>query len=221
MRLSNFIKTRKFEDVTASSRFQAIEDFCRIREERTVFTLHFNTEETEMVISNQKRISFSRARITLIMFFLSLCVILAGCGSAYSGLTRSQGLGAGQYMPAVVVEPGNEGLYQQTLTTCRSVAENRQATAAQEAQLRTLTGTVGATGTGAATGAQVGNLLGDAGYDTGLGEGAAVGAGVGFVSGLVGAFASGAETTAAETKKVLLNCLRVTSANGTRWHVVE
>lgn len=157
----------------------------------------------------------------LLLSCLGLHAVLSGCGSAYSGLARSQGLGATEYMPAVVVEPGNESLYAQTLSLCRSVAQNRQATAAQEAQLKTLTGTVQATGTGAATGAQVGELLGDAGYDTGLGEGAAIGASVGLVSGLLGSFAEGAENTAAETKRVLLNCLRITSKDGARWVVAE
>ena len=55
-------------------------------------------------------------------------------------------------MPAVYVEPENKGRYQQVLALCRQVAANRQATAAQMAQLESLTGVVEGAGTGAAAG---------------------------------------------------------------------
>ena len=152
---------------------------------------------------------------------LAAAAVLSGCGSAYSGLADSSGLGAGQYRPAVVVEPGNEGRYEQVLGVCRSVAVNRQATAAQKAQLETLTGVVEGVGTGAASGLEFGNLLGDAGFDTNALEGAAVGAAAGAIASLASAFASGAEDTVDETRRILLNCLRTTSKGGTLWTVVE
>ena len=49
-----------------------------------------------------------RCRFGLAASLLSLAVGLSACGSAYSGLTGASGLGADQYQPAVVVEPGNE-----------------------------------------------------------------------------------------------------------------
>ena len=146
---------------------------------------------------------------------------LSACGSAYSGLTGASGLGADQYQPAVVVEPGNEARYQQVLAICRTVAANRQATAAQKAQLETITGTVEAAGAGASEGAVLGDLLGSAGFDTSWEEGALVGAGAGLLSGLTSAFASGAEETADETRRILLNCLEATSKDGKLWQVVE
>ena len=146
---------------------------------------------------------------------------LSACGSAYSGLTGASGLGADQYQPAVVVEPGNEARYQQVLAICRTVAANRQATAAQKAQLETITGTVEAAGAGASEGAVLGEFLGSAGFDSSWEEGALLGAGAGLLSGLTSAFASGAEETAAETRRILLNCLEATSKDGKLWQVVE
>ena len=152
---------------------------------------------------------------------IGLVAVLTGCGSAYSGLTSSSGLGSDQYRPAVVVEPGNEARYEQVLGVCRQVAANRQATAAQKAQLETLTGVVEGAGTGAAAGVVYGGILDSGGFDTSIGEGAAVGAAAGAIGGLVSAFAGGANTTADETRRILLNCLRETSKGGTLWQVVE
>ena len=155
----------------------------------------------------------------------TLCLILAGfvagCGSAYSGLSNVSGLGADQYQPAVVVEPGNEARYQQVLGICRQVAANRQATAAQKAQLETLTGVVAGAGEGAAAGLAITGTLDAIGLDANEGQGALVGAAAGVLSGLVGAFAEGANVTAEETRRILLNCLRETSKGGTLWQVVE
>ena len=154
-----------------------------------------------------------------------VCLILAGfvsgCGSAYSGLSNVSGLGADQYQPAVVVEPGNEDRYQQVLAVCRQVAMNRQATAAQKAQLETLTGVVAGAGEGAAAGLAITGTLDAIGLDANEGQGALVGAAAGAISGLVSAFAEGANTTAEETRRILLNCLSQTSKNGTLWQVVE
>ena len=158
-------------------------------------------------------------RVTVVA--TGLAAVLTGCGSAFSGLTSSSGLGSDQYRPAVVVEPGNEARYEQVLAVCRQVAANRQATAAQKAQLETLTGVVESAGTGAAAGAVYGTILDKGGVDTSLGEGAVIGAAAGAVGGLVSAFASGANTTADETRRILLNCLRETSRDGTLWQVVE
>ena len=158
-------------------------------------------------------------RVTVVA--TGLAAVLTGCGSAYSGLTSSSGLGSDQYRPAVVVEPGNEARYEQVLAVCRQVAANRQGTAAQKAQLETLTGVVESAGKGAVAGAVYGKVLDKGGVDTSLGEGAAIGAAAGAVGGLVSAFASGANTTADETRRILLNCLRETSRDGTLWQVVE
>ena len=160
--------------------------------------------------------SLCRSAITLVM-----AGVMLGCGSAYSGLTKVSGLGADQYRPAVVVEPGNEQRYQKVLGICRQVAMKRQATAAQKAQLETLTGTVQGAAKGATTGAQIGLIMDAAGLNAGVGKGALVGAAAGIVSGLAGAFAKGANQTADETRRILLNCLRTTSRGGKLWQVVE
>ena len=152
---------------------------------------------------------------------VGLAVLLAGCGSAYSGLADHSGVGAGQYMPAVYVKPENKGTYQQVLALCRQAAANRQATRAQMAQLESLTGVVKGAGTGAATGLVYGNLLGSAGLDTGALKSAGIGAVAGVLSAVVSGFASGAKETALETRKSLLNCLRNTSRGGTLWQVLE
>ena len=162
-----------------------------------------------------------QANIQTVVAAAGLAAVLTGCGSAYSGLTGSSGLGSDQYRPAVVVEPGNEARYEQVLAVCRQVAANRQATAAQKAQLETLTGVVEGVGVGAAAGAAYGGVLDSGGFDTSVGEGAAIGAAAGALGGLVSAFASGANTTADETRRILLNCLRETSKGGTLWQVVE
>ena len=162
-----------------------------------------------------------KMNIFTIVGALSAAAVLSGCGSAYSGLADSTGLGAGQYMPAVHVEPGNEGRYGQVLGVCRQVAVNRQATAAQKAQLETLTGVVEGVGSGAASGLEFGSLLDNAGWDTSAGEGALIGAAAGAIASLASAFASGAEDTVDETRRILLNCLRTTSKDGTLWQVLE
>ena len=164
-------------------------------------------------------IEMTKDRIAI--FCLVLAGFVAGCGSAYSGLSNVSGLGADQYQPAVVVEPGNEARYQQVLGICRQVAANRQATAAQKAQLETLTGVVAGAGEGAAAGLAIAGTLDAIGLDANEGQGALVGAAAGVVSGLVGAFAEGANVTAEETRRILLNCLRETSKGGTLWQVVE
>ena len=171
--------------------------------------------------STYKRESIMRTNIRVTITAVGLVAVLSGCGSAYSGLTTSSGLGSDQYRPAVVVEPGNEARYEQVLTVCRQVAANRQATAAQKAQLQTLTGVVESAGVGAAAGAAYGGLLDSGGFDTSIGEGAVIGAAAGAVGGLVTAFAEGANETADETRRILLNCLNVTSKDGTLWTVVE
>lgn len=148
--------------------------------------------------------------------------LLVGCGSAYTGIVDSSGLGSGQYIPSVYVEPGQEEKYKQVLGICRNVANNRQMTAAQEAQLATLTDTAQSTVQGAAMATQMGQIFDMAGVGgVKLGEAAGIGAGVGLVTGLVGSMSEGAKKTAAETKLMLLRCLKVASKNGKLWQVLE
>ena len=154
----------------------------------------------------------------------AICAVslLTGCGSAYDSAISKSGLGAGQYRPAVVVTPGNEARYEQVLGICRNAAQNRQMTASQEAQLKTITGTAQSTVAGAAAGTEFRQIFRSAGFKSvGIGEAAGIGAATGLLTGLVGSMASGAESTAAATKGALLKCLRVTSKNGTLWQVVE
>ena len=163
------------------------------------------------------KIAFWSALVSLV-----LAAVVSGCGSAYSGLSNVSGLGAGQYQPAVIVEPGNEARYQQVLGICRQVAANRQATAAQKAQLESLTGAVAGAAEGAAAGAEFAGMMDSLGLESAnVGQGALVGAAAGLVGSLAGAFASGANETAEETRRILLNCLTVASKGGTLWQVVE
>ena len=149
-------------------------------------------------------------------------LLLAGCGSAYKGVVDQSGLGSGQYIPAVYVQPGQEQVYQQVLGLCRNAANNRQMTAAQEAQLATITGAAQSTVEGAATATQMGQIFDMAGVDgVSLGEAAGIGAGVGLLTGLVGSMTKGAHKTAEETKRILLRCLRAASQNGKLWRVLE
>ena len=161
-----------------------------------------------------------KSGLVVTSFMAAGVVVLSGCGSAYSGLSNTSDLGAAQYMPAVYVEPGNETKYQQVLGVCRQVAANRQATAAQKAQLETITGVAEGAGAGAAAGIQIGSILDNAGFDTNVLE-AAIGAAAGAIAGVAGAFAKGANTTAEETRRILLNCLRETSKEGSLWQVLE
>ena len=156
----------------------------------------------------------------LVFSILPVLGILSGCGSAYSGMVGTSGLGAAQYIPSVYVVPGNEDMYQSVLPICRQVANNRQMTAAQESQLKTITGAVEGTVEGAASGLEFASVL-DAFGDIDKGDSAMIGAGVGLATSLVSSFASGAKTTAAETKKILLRCLRVASNDGEFWRVLE
>lgn len=52
-------------------------------------------------------------------------------------------------------------------------------------------------------------------------EGLAYGAAAGIVVGMAKAFKEGAEGTAEQTRKALLNCLRVAGRDGELWTVVE
>ena len=155
-----------------------------------------------------------------------LCLfILAGCGSAYQQ-AGSLGVDAQQYTPAVLVHEGNQARYDQVLPICRQAAINRSMTAAQEAQLQTLTQTATSTVEGAAAAVEFGNMFDVIGDVTGMGdvnmgEQALVGAGVGLVTGLVTGMASGAQETADETRRILLNCLRAASNHGEFWEVLE
>lgn len=155
------------------------------------------------------------------IYYLFLVIVMSGCGSAYSQLTSSSGLGAGEYIPAVIPATGQEAKYQQVLAICRRVAMNRQATAAQKAQLETLTGVVSGAGQGAASGLEIGNILKSGGWDVSRSKSAMIGGAAGAVGGLASAFARGANETANETRRILLNCLRETSQGGKLWKVLE
>ena len=161
----------------------------------------------------------SRAMLPLA---LPLMLLAQGCGAAYSTVTEKSQLGAAQYEPAVYVPPENKAKYDQVLVICRQAASKRQVTAAQEAQLRTITGTTVSAVEGAAQGAVLGQIFDNAGLGGGAGQGALVGGLAGIAAGLASSFASGAEKTAAETKRILLNCLETVSAKGGGlWNVLE
>ena len=89
----------------------------------------------------------------------------------------------------------------------------------------TATGAVESTVEGAAAGLEFGSMTsvfeGSDVIDVDTGETTMIGAGIGLATSLASSFASGAETTAAETKAALLRCLRVASRDGALWQVLE
>ena len=177
-------------------------------------------------IDSRSRKPATRFRLLLLGASLPLALgALSGCGSAYSGMVGSSGLGAAEYIPSVYVEPGQEAKYEQVLQICRQAANNRQMTAAQESQLRTITGAVEGTVGGAAAGLEIANMFsvfeGSDIIDVDRGQSTLIGAGVGLATSLASSFASGAESTAEETKAALLRCLTVTSREGKLWQVLE
>jgi hypothetical protein len=146
------------------------------------------------------------------MVFVSLSLsaaVLSGCASTYSNLTSGSELGAKEYRPAVYVPPEKKAQYEAVLDVCRKVAVNRQVTAAQEAQLRTISGAVAGTTSGLASGIEMGNIFKQAGLDhASINRSAGLGAVAGLAGSLGSSFASGLNRDAAETKRVLLACLR-------------
>lgn len=146
-------------------------------------------------------------RLVLIASSVSM-LLFQGCASTYGNLVSGSSLGAQEYQPAVYVIPGKDGTYQQVLGVCRQVAVNRQITSAQEAQLKTLTGAVSGATSGAAAGWELGATFKNAGFGTSINKSIGVGLGAGLLSSLGSAFASGSKDSAAETKDVLLQCLR-------------
>lgn len=167
---------------------------------------------------NAHSIKFSK----LILLGCSYAFIAAGCASTYSDLTSGSGLGAAEYRPAVHVLPGHEAEYEQLLGICRQAAANGQITAAQRAQLETITGAVeGVTG-GMAASLETGSMLRNLGLsDNSVEDDLGVGLAVGLLSSLGSAFSSGASSTADKTRGVLLNCLRRADANETMYRVLE
>lgn len=157
------------------------------------------------------------ARIGAVVMMASL---FTGCASTYGNLVSGSQLGAQEYRPAVFVPPGKEGQYEQILGICRQAAVNRQITAAQQAQLKTITGVAGSTVQGASMGVQFGNIFKQAGFDTSLNRQAGIGAATGLAMGAISAFTSGTESTAAKTRQALLYCLR-SQESAVGYRVVE
>lgn len=155
-------------------------------------------------------------------FSLILALSTSGCASNYSNLVSGSNLGAQEYQPAVYVPQENQAKYNQVLPICRQAAVNRQITASQEAQLKTITGVTEGTAEGLAFGLTLGGQMQSLGFNNvDVGEAAAYGAAAGFIGSLASSFASGTETAAAETKYALLRCLEATSQNGELWAVLE
>lgn len=146
--------------------------------------------------------------IVCVLASMGCGMTLSGCASTYGNMVSGSKLGADSYQPAVYVPAEDQAKYQQILAVCRNVAVNRQITAAQEAQLHTITGTTTSVASGAAAGMQFGAVLKGVGGNTSVGQDAAIGAAAGLISGLASAFSAGTQHDAAETKRILLNCLR-------------
>ncbi len=159
--------------------------------------------------------------ITHASVMLACALAASGCASTYGNLVSGSNLGAAEYRPAVLVNAGMEGRYNDVLAVCRQVATNRQITAAQEAQLKTITGVTAASLSGAAEGLQFGSLLKQAGVKTSINKDVGIGMMASGISALGTAFARGAESDAASTKGVLLNCLRVADARQELYKVLE
>jgi hypothetical protein len=147
--------------------------------------------------------------------------LLPGCASTYGNLVSGSNLGAQEYTPAVYVVPGNEAVYQQALGICRQVAVNRQVTAAQEAQLKTLTKGVSGLTAGASAGWEMGSLMKNAGLGTSINKSIGAGLGIGLLSSLGSSLASGTNNAQTETKRVLLSCLQQVDPAGKQFRVIE
>ncbi len=152
---------------------------------------------------------------------LSFAVLLGGCASTYGNLVSGSNLGAQEYTPAVLPRAGMEAQYAQILTICRQVAVNRQITAAQQAQLSTLTGAVKGSVDGGVAGMQMGLIFKQAGLGGGVNRSAGLGMLGGLATSLATSFASGTEHDAQQTRVVLLNCLRQADAEQRIYKVIE
>ena len=152
---------------------------------------------------------------------LALASSLCGCASTYGNLVSGSNLGAQEYMPAVLPNPGMEDRYSQVLDICRQVAVNRQITAAQESQLATMTGAVKGSVDGAVFGMQTGALFKQVGLGSGVNRSMGLGMLGGLAGSLAGSFASGTQKDAADTKEVLLNCLRRADPSEQIYKVIE
>lgn len=152
---------------------------------------------------------------------MAAAATLSACASTYGNLVSGSNLGAMEYKPAVLVNAGQEGKYEQVLSVCRQVAVNRQVTAAQEAQLKSITGVSNGALQGAAAGMQIGNIFKQAGLGGSMTKDIGVGMMSGVLSSLGTAFANGTEHDADETKRILLSCLRTADAGGQIYKVLE
>jgi hypothetical protein len=135
---------------------------------------------------------------------------MTGCASTYGNLVSGSRLGANEYMPAVYSPtPEAQARYEQILPICRQVAVNRQVTSAQEAQLHSITGIASGTGEGLTTGLELGTLMKSVGLPgASINQYMGIGAAAGLLGSVVSSFASGTESSATETKSILLRCLR-------------
>ena len=146
----------------------------------------------------------------------ALCTCLAaaaalgttGCASTYGNMTSANNLGAAEYRPAVLVQPGREAAYDSILAACRQAAFNRQVTSAHRAQQDTVTGAVTGAAQGVSSGYRLGSLLKSAGLDASSTRSSLAGGAFGILGSLAGSFASGAADTSDETRSALLACLR-------------
>lgn len=147
--------------------------------------------------------------------------LTSGCASTYGNMVSGSNLGAQEYQPAVLPNPGQEERYKQVLGVCRTVAVNRNITAAQEAQLKTITGAVSGTTSGAAFGMKFGSIMKQAGLNSSINRNVGIGAAAGLISSLGNSFASGISHTADETKRILLSCLRSADPKREIYTVIE
>ena len=152
---------------------------------------------------------------------LAVAASLSGCASTYGNLVSGSHLGAQEYQPAVLTNSGMEGQYAKVLGICRQVAVNRQITAAEEAQLSTLTGAVKGSIGGAVAGAQIGSMFKQAGLNGSVSRSAGIGLLGGFATSMAESFASGTEKGASQTKEVLLNCLKRADPGERIYKVIE
>ena len=160
-------------------------------------------------------------RIVCITVVLAGSSLLGGCASTYGNLVSGSNLGAQEYQPAVLPQGGMEGRYAEILGVCRQVAVNRQITAAQEAQLRTITGVTEGTVSGAVAGLQIGTTLKSAGFGISANRTVGIGLLSGLATSAASAFSSGTQRDASETKRVLLECLRRADPSERYYRVIE
>ena len=148
-----------------------------------------------------------------------VCGLLTGCFTAsdFRQEAHQKNLSAARYEPSVYVEPGYQERYDKILPICRRLAEKRELTAAQQAELQAEANITTGAVQGAVTGLTETMFL----DSSDIGGSVAGGLLAGVIGSAVAESGQGTVATASATRVALLNCLKATSNGGEFWTVIE